>query len=64
MAIARIQRKWQIRGTRADGGRLAFPVLAYDHAEAAKLGADKAKGGFITDVVLMDRIDVRATEGK
>jgi len=53
-SIARVQRKWQIRGVRADGKKFAFPLLAYDHAEAARLAKKKAKGGYVTDVFLLD----------
>lgn len=53
-SVARTQRKWQIRGVRADGGRLAFPVLAFDHLEASKIAQKKANGGQITDIVLLD----------
>ncbi|GEM_PF-3315075 len=61
-SIARVQRKWQIRGVRADGGKLAFPVLAYDHAEASRLAKKKAKSGYVTDVVLLsgDKEKIRA----
>ena len=62
-SIARVQRKWQIRGIRPDGKKFAFPVLAYDHAEASKL-ARHTKSGYATDVVLLDvdkeRIHARA----
>lgn len=53
--VARTQRKWQVRGVRADGGKLDFPVLAYDHAEASKIAEKKARGGQITDIVLIDQ---------
>lgn len=53
-SIARQQRKWQIRGIREDGGRLAFSVLAYDHAEASKLAKKKAKKGTVTEVGLLE----------
>lgn len=53
-SIARTQRRWQIRGVRADGGRLAFPVLAFDIFEAGKIAEKKAKGGHVTDIVLVD----------
>jgi hypothetical protein len=52
-SIARVQRKWQIRGIRPDGKQFAFPVLAYDHAEASKL-AKHTKSGHVTDVFLLD----------
>jgi hypothetical protein len=52
-SVARVQRKWQIRGIRPDGKKFAFPVLAFDHAEAAKL-AKHTKSGYVTDVVLLD----------
>jgi hypothetical protein len=65
-STARTQRKWQIRGFREDGGRLAFPVLAYDHTEAARLAKKKAKNGCVTDVFLLDgdkeKIRVRAIQ--
>jgi hypothetical protein len=53
-SVARTQRRWQIRGIRPDGGKLAFVVLAYDHQEAGKLAKAKAKGGTVTDIVLLD----------
>ena len=53
-STARTQRKWQIRGVRADGGKLAFPVLAFDILEAGKIAEKKARGGRVTDIVLID----------
>jgi predicted ester cyclase len=53
-SVARTQRKWRIRGVTADGGRLAFSVLAFDHREAGKIAEKKAHGGQITDIVLFD----------
>jgi len=62
-SIARVQRKWQIRGIRPDGKKFAFSVLAYDHAEASKL-AKHTKSGYVTDVVLLgddkERIRLKA----
>lgn len=54
--VARMQRRWQIRGIRPDGGRLAFPVSAFDYLEAKKIAEKKARGGEITDIVLLDEI--------
>jgi hypothetical protein len=53
-SVARTQRKWQIRGIRTDGKRLAFPVLAFDHLEASKVAQKKSRGAQITDIVLLD----------
>ncbi len=49
----RQQKGWQIRGRSANGGKLAFTVMAYDHAEAEKKAKVKVRGGQITDVVLL-----------
>jgi hypothetical protein len=52
-SIARVQRKWQIRGIRPDGKPFAFSVLAFDHAGASRL-AKHTKSGQVTDVYLLD----------
>jgi hypothetical protein len=53
-SIARVQKKWQVRGRRTDGKKLAFPVMAFDIFEAGRTAAKRAKGGRIEDIVLID----------
>jgi hypothetical protein len=53
-STARIQNRYQVRGIRPDGGKLAFPILAWDYEDAVKVANQKAKGGTVTDIVLKD----------
>lgn len=53
-SIARIQKRWQVRGVRVDGKKLAFPVQAFDIIEAGKIAEKMARDGIVTDIVLID----------
>lgn len=52
-ATAEVQKMWQIKGIRADGGKLGFPVMAFDIAEASRIAKKKAKGGRIYQISLV-----------
>ena len=53
-SIARVQKRWQVRGRRADGKKLAFPVMAFDIFEAGRTAEKRARGGRIEDIVLIE----------
>lgn len=62
-ANARIQKSYQVKGVDAKGRTFAFPVNAWDHADAVKKAKAKATGK-VTSVVLTTPMKERTRQQK